>query len=73
MKYSAPRGTRDILPEEMKKWHFVEKAARNVLTRHGFMEMRTPLFEQTELFARSIGLNTDIVKKEIFAQVSLLP
>ena len=66
MKYSAARGTKDILPEEMKKWHYVEKIAREVFWYYGFSEIRTPLFEQTELFVRSIGSNTDIVEKEMY-------
>lgn len=66
MKYTAVRGTRDILPEEMKKWHFIENTAREVFKNCGFGEMRTPLFEQTELFVRSIGSDTDIVTKEMY-------
>jgi len=59
-------GTRDLLPEEMARWHLVEDAARNIFTQYGFQEIRTPIFEATELFARSIGSETDIVGKEMY-------
>ena len=54
------------VPDEMKKWHYVEKIARDVFWHYGFSEIRTPLFEQTELFVRGIGSNTDIVEKEMY-------
>ncbi len=59
-------GTRDILPEEIASWHLVENAARKIFARYGFEEIRTPLFEATELFARGIGGETDIVGKEMY-------
>ena len=59
-------GTRDILPEEVAAWHVVEEAAGKVFSRYGFEEIRTPLFEATELFARGIGGETDIVGKEMY-------
>src|SRR5437899_11968600 len=56
----------DSLPEEMARWHFVEDTARAVFERHCFREIRTPIFESTELFARGIGEGTDIVAKEMY-------
>jgi histidyl-tRNA synthetase len=62
----AVRGTRDILPEEVEVWHALEDAARGLFARYGYREIRTPLFEETELFARGIGAETDIVAKEMY-------
>jgi len=62
----AVRGTRDILPDEVGAWHRVEAAARELFARYGYREIRTPVFEQTELFARGIGAETDIVSKEMY-------
>jgi histidyl-tRNA synthetase len=62
----AVRGTRDLLPPETALWNHVETVARNVFARYGFGEIRTPVFEVTELFARSVGEETDIVSKEMY-------
>jgi histidyl-tRNA synthetase len=62
----AVRGVRDILPEESPRWQRVEEAARQVFEAWGYREIRLPLFERTELFARGIGGETDIVKKEMY-------
>jgi histidyl-tRNA synthetase len=62
----AVRGTRDLLPPETALWNHVESVARNVFSRYGFGEIRTPIFEATELFARGVGEETDIVSKEMF-------
>jgi histidyl-tRNA synthetase len=62
----AIRGTRDLLPPETALWNFVEAAARDVFRAYGFHEIRTPIFEATELFARSVGEETDIVAKEMY-------
>lgn len=59
-------GTRDLLPEEISLWQFVEAAARRVFEQYGFLEIRTPIIEPTELFARGIGGDTDIVGKEMY-------
>jgi histidyl-tRNA synthetase len=59
-------GTRDLLPDELARWQFIEQSARDVFGRYGFREIRTPLIEATELFARSIGQDTDIVGKEMY-------
>ncbi len=63
------RGTRDILPEDMPLWHRVEDVAREAFRRYGFREIRTPIFEKTELFARGVGEATDIVHKEMYTFV----
>ena len=62
----AVRGTRDLLPAETPLWNHVEATARVVFARYGFGEIRTPIFEATELFARGVGEETDIVSKEMF-------
>jgi histidyl-tRNA synthetase len=64
--YKALRGTRDILPDEVERWQFLERTAREVFTLYGFDEIRTPIFESTELFARSVGESSDIVRKEMY-------
>ena len=66
MKIQAIRGTRDILPDEVPVWHALETAAHDLLGRYGYREIRTPVFEETELFARGIGAETDIVSKEMY-------
>jgi histidyl-tRNA synthetase len=60
------RGFKDILPGEVEKWQYVEGEARRVFGLFGFLELRIPLLEKTELFARSIGESTDIVGKEMY-------
>ncbi len=62
----AVKGTRDILPDEVAVWHRIEAVARTLFARYGYREIRTPVFEQTELFARGIGAETDIVSKEMY-------
>jgi histidyl-tRNA synthetase len=62
----AVRGTRDLLPPETALWNFVESAARDVFRAYNFQEIRTPIFESTELFARGVGEETDIVSKEMY-------
>jgi histidyl-tRNA synthetase len=62
----AIRGTRDILPPSSAVWNRVEAAAREVFRTHNFQEIRTPVFESTELFARGVGEETDIVSKEMY-------
>lgn len=66
MSIRAIRGTHDILPDEIAAWQEVERAARELFARYGYREIRTPVFEETELFARSIGTETDIVAKEMY-------
>jgi histidyl-tRNA synthetase len=62
----AVRGTRDLLPPETELWNRIEATARAVLARYNFGEIRTPIFEDTALFARSVGEETDIVSKEMY-------
>src|SRR5450755_1900271 len=62
----AVRGTRDLLPPETALWNFVEKTVRDVFRAYNFHEIRTPIFEETQLFARSVGEETDIVAKEMY-------
>ena len=62
----APKGTKDILPNQSKKWQYVEKVAREVAELFNAKEIRTPTFEHTEVFLRGIGETTDIVNKEMY-------
>jgi histidyl-tRNA synthetase len=63
----SPRGTRDLLPPDTALWNFVEDTVRDVFRTYNFHEIRTPIFEATELFSRSVGEETDIVSKEMFS------
>ena len=67
MPLKAITGTRDILPDEVAAWHHIEAMARTLFARYGYREIRTPIFEATELFARGIGVDTDIVSKEMYS------
>ena len=67
MAIKAVRGVRDILPSETGRWQRVEAAGRATFEAYGYREIRLPLFERTELFARGIGDETDIVKKEMYS------
>ncbi len=67
MKYQRIKGTFDILPPESAKWVYLEQIVRGVMERFNYKEIRTPIFEMTELFARGIGEGTDIVSKEMFS------
>jgi histidyl-tRNA synthetase len=62
----AVRGTRDLLPPDTELWNFVERQVREVFARYNHHEVRTPIFESTELFSRGVGEETDIVSKEMF-------
>ncbi|MGC1618773.1 MAG: histidine--tRNA ligase, partial [Candidatus Acidiferrum sp.] len=66
-KFQAIRGTRDLLPPDTALWNRVEQAAHEVFTTYGFGEIRPPMFELTELFARAVGGDTDIVSKEMYS------
>lgn len=66
MKYAAQKGTRDILPAEIYRWHKAEKAFAEVCHMYGYEEIRIPTFEQTDLFQRSVGDTTDVVQKEMY-------
>src|SRR6056297_430053 len=66
MKFNAPRGTNDILPPETLKWQYIEKKTHELFSNYNYDEIRTPIFEYTELFQRGIGEVTDIVEKEMY-------
>ena len=60
------KGVKDILPDEIARWQLIEDMARRLSLSYGYQEIRVPVFEMTELFARSIGASTDIVEKEMY-------
>ena len=66
MLTNAPRGTKDILPDTVGEWIYVEQKIRELCDRYGYQEIRTPMFEHTELFHRGIGEGTDVVDKEMY-------
>ena len=66
MAIQAPKGTKDMLPQEAYKWHFVENKLKGIAKTYGFREIRTPIFENTELFIRGVGETTDVVQKEMY-------
>ena len=66
MLTNAPKGTKDLLPAQANKWHYVEAKWADICKRYGFKEIRTPMFEHTEVFARGIGDTTDVVQKEMY-------
>ena len=66
-KFRAIKGTRDLLPSETALWNHVEQTAHSIFSTFGFGEIRGPIFEPTELFARSIGVDTDVVGKEMYS------
>ena len=66
MLTNAPKGTKDVLPEQVYRWHYVEKKFADICSRYGFREIRTPIFEHTELINRGVGDTTDIVQKEMY-------
>ena len=80
MLSKAPRGTKDITPKDVYKWHYIEKKFREICALYGYEEIRTPIFEHTEVFSRSVGDTTDVVQKEMYSftdrgdrQLSLKP
>jgi histidyl-tRNA synthetase len=66
MSFQVPRGTRDILPGEVERWVALEARTHAVMRLYGYREVRTPIFETTDLFVRSVGESTDIVRKELY-------
>ena len=66
MKIKSIRGFHDILPESIRRWHFIEDTARHIFELYGFSEIRIPVLEFTDVFARSLGTTTDIVEKEMY-------
>ena len=69
----AIRGTRDLIPPETALWNFVEATVRDVFRAYNFHEIRTPIFEDTQLFSRSVGEETDIVSKEMYTWLDPSP
>jgi histidyl-tRNA synthetase len=65
-KLKVLKGTKDILPQDIDMWHFIEGKAEEVFSKYGFKEIRTPIIEVTELFSRGVGDTTDIVNKEMY-------
>lgn len=66
MDLQAPKGTKDLLPMDAYKWHYVEDHLKEIAHTYGFREIRTPMFESTELFTRGVGETTDVVQKEMY-------
>lgn len=66
MSITAPRGTQDIMPSDILKWKHIEKTIQKISDKFGFSEIRTPVFEHTELFERGVGDTTDVVQKEMY-------
>ncbi len=66
MLTNAPKGTKDTMPDQVYKWHYIENAFAEICRKYGFDEIRTPVFEHTELFQRGVGDTTDIVQKEMY-------
>ena len=66
MNIKAQKGTKDILPSEITNWQFIEDCAKKVFNKANFKEIRTPIFEDTNLFERGVGDTTDIVNKEMY-------
>src|ERR1700740_3694684 len=69
-QFRAIKGTRDILPPDSSLWNWFERTAREVFESYNFREIRTPNFEDTSVFARSIGTETDVVSKEMYTIVN---
>jgi len=67
MLTNAPRGTKDILPDQIHKWNHVENVFKELCAKYAFKEIRTPTFEHTELFKRGVGDTTDIVEKQMYS------
>ncbi|WP_312649875.1 histidine--tRNA ligase [Proteiniclasticum sp.] len=66
MDLQAPKGTKDMLPMDAYKWHHIEEKLKGIAHEYGFREIRTPMFESTELFIRGVGETTDVVQKEMY-------
>src|SRR6185436_486674 len=64
--FQAPRGTEDVLPDQAPQWQFVERTFADLVRRYGYREIRTPTFEDTDLFIRSFGETSDVVSKQMY-------
>ena len=73
MAYKAPKGTKDVLPEESYRWQYLENNIRAIVKKYGLLEARTPCIEHTELFLRGVGDTTDIVQKEMYTKQIIFP
>jgi len=69
LSIKALKGFKDILPDEVILWQFIEKTTRDIFHRYGFEEIKVPILEKTDLFVRTIGESTDIVEKEMYTFV----
>ena len=69
-QFSAPRGTKDLLPSEILLWREVETKARQILSNYNYQEIRTPIFEETGLFKRSLGQTSEVVNKQLLELAS---
>jgi histidyl-tRNA synthetase len=67
MRFQAPRGTEDVLPDQAPRWQFVERTFADLVRRYGYREIRTPTFEDTDLFIRSSGETSDVVSKQMYS------
>ena len=67
MNVKIPRGTQDILPEQVKPWQWIEDKVKHITKKYRYEEIRTPIFEHTEIFPRGVGETTDIVQKEMYS------
>ena len=67
MEFRSIKGTYDILPNDADRWHRIETRVRDFIIRAGYSEIRTPAFEKTELFTRSVGEHSDVVSKEMYS------
>ena len=66
MAITRPKGTNDFMPDEVLSWQYMENILRDLCKQFGYMELRTPIFEDTELYIRGVGDTTDIVQKEMY-------
>ena len=66
MTFTLPKGTHDIFGNEARGYDYIEHVLKDIASTYGFSEMRTPIFEQTELFLRSVGESSDVVRKEMY-------
>ena len=66
MLTQAPKGTQDVLPQDSYRWQAIEENMRRIASLAGYREVRTPMFEHTELFQRGVGDTTDVVQKEMY-------
>ena len=69
-RISIPRGTADILPSQISLWHKIEETSRQILKIYNYQEIRTPLFEDTNLFKRSLGATSEVVNKQLLSLAS---